>query len=197
MRIGVFGGTFDPPHAGHYALAHAAQEHLELDEVLWVPANRSPFKSKWRTRSTARQRMEMVRLATADEPKFATSDLEMVRGGVSYAVDTLSELTFAQPAEYWLILGADSALGFSEWRQPERILRLCRIAVGIRPPLTESEVRAAMGPVAEGRVDFVKMAPHSASSTAIRLLAGTGKPLLHVAPPVAAFIRDNHLYDKP
>lgn len=196
MKIGVFGGTFDPPHAGHAALAHAAREHLELDEVLWVPTNRSPEKSM-RTQSAARQRLEMVRLATSAEPCFATSDLEIVRGGVSYAVETLAELDFIRPAEYWLILGADSALRFTTWKQPERILRLCRLAVGIRPPLTEGEVRAALGPAAEGKVDFVGMPPHSASSTEIRLLAGTGKPLLHVAPTVAAYIRENHLYDKP
>ncbi len=196
MRIGVFGGTFDPPHAGHFAFALAARDHLALDEVLWVPANRNPVKGM-RTQTPARQRLEMVRLATASEPSFAVSDLEIVRGGNSYAVDTLSELTFARPADYWLLIGADAAQGFNTWKQPARILKLCRLAVGIRPPLTEGDVRAALSEDAEARTDFVAMPPHAASATEIRILAGTGRPLLHIAPTVADYIREQRLYAKP
>jgi len=96
MRVGIFGGTFDPPHAAHLALAHQALQDLHLDEVMFLPVNRNPLK-KQRT-SSPRDRLEMVKLAIHDEPNFSVSDIEIVRGGPSYAIETMSELTYAQPA---------------------------------------------------------------------------------------------------
>ena len=113
MRIGVLGGTFDPPHMGHIALAHSAIETLELDEVMMLPAFRNPLKKGHTT--PAKQRMEMVTLAIQDDPKLSLSDIEVSRGGASYAVDTLSELTYIKPsAQFWFILGFRCSKGYRQ-----------------------------------------------------------------------------------
>src|SRR3954471_14443433 len=106
MRIGILGGTFDPPHSAHLALAHKALDELRLDEVMFLPVNRNPLKKI--KMSPAKDRLEMVKLAIRDEPNFSVSDIEIARGGPSYAIDTMNELTYARPAEYWFILGSDA-----------------------------------------------------------------------------------------
>src|ERR1700722_59500 len=107
MRIGVLGGTFDPPHLGHLALARAALRQLELDEVLFLPANRNPLKTG-KGGTPAKHRLAMIDLMLKNEPTMAYSDMEITRGGPSYAVDTLNELHAVRPAEYWFLMGADS-----------------------------------------------------------------------------------------
>jgi nicotinate-nucleotide adenylyltransferase len=194
MRIGVFGGTFDPPHVGHLALARAAKVQLELDEVLVIPAFRNPTKA---TKSVAspKQRLEMVRLMIEGEPGFATSDMELTRGGASYTVETLSELQMVRPGDYWFLMGADALRGLTEWRSPERLARLCRLAVAMRLPMTEPEVRAKTPPAFQEVVDIVRMDPQEISSTDVRNRMSTGRPvkqLLH--PAVMAYIREQKLY---
>src|SRR5438045_2029390 len=117
MRIGILGGTFDPPHLGHLALANAAREHLKLDEVIFMPASRNPIKKG--TQTPPKQRLEMVKRTVEGHPGLAYSDLEITRGGPSYAVDTLTELSFAKPAEYWFLVGADALKDLPTWKQPE------------------------------------------------------------------------------
>src|ERR1041384_5745403 len=102
MKIGILGGTFDPPHNGHLAFAEAAVQTLELDEVLFIPANRNPLKPEKR-QASAKDRLEMVRLMVEGKPQMAVSDIEIRRGGPSYAVETLDELHFVSPAEYWFL----------------------------------------------------------------------------------------------
>src|SRR5687768_12512146 len=100
MRIGILGGTFDPPHSGHLTFAHAALETLDLDEVIFMPAHRNPQK-KGRSVANSKQRLEMVRRLVGGHQKLSVSDLEITRGGPSYTVETLAELQHARPAEYW------------------------------------------------------------------------------------------------
>lgn len=142
MRIGILGGTFDPPHIGHILAASDAYEALQLDRVLFVPAAQQPFKAHLPNgpsdsaplRASAPDRLEMVRLAIAHDQRFDASTIEIDRGGLSYTVETLSELAERSPDDKrFLLLGADVLALFAKWRQPERILQLATLAVFTRP----------------------------------------------------------------
>lgn len=111
-RVGLFGGTFDPPHVAHLAVAEAALEQGGLDQILWMPAAESPFKQGQHT-TPASHRLEMVRRAVTHHPHFAVSELEVARGGTSYTVDTLRALNREDPErELFLIMGGDSLASF-------------------------------------------------------------------------------------
>lgn len=167
MKIGILGGTFDPPHVGHLALANAAIEHLGLDEVIFLPANRNPLKNR-RITTHSRHRIGMVEALIRDDARMALSDMEITRGGVSYTVDTLGELQMVQPAEYWFLMGADAVRGLSEWKNPQRLLRLCRLGVALRPPATESDVLLRAPEEFRSKIDMIPMEPMEVSSTEIR-----------------------------
>jgi nicotinate-nucleotide adenylyltransferase len=130
MRIGVFGGSFDPVHVGHLLLAECCREQAGLDRVLFVPAATQPHKQDRRL-ADAEHRVEMLRLATGGHPAFAVATLEIERGGLSYTVDTLATLAAAHPgAELCLLLGPDALAGLPTWREPERIAALATL-VGV------------------------------------------------------------------
>lgn len=135
MKVGILGGTFDPPHLGHTALANSALEMLSLDEILVVPAGKNPLKRR-KDVTPAKMRMQMAELAFGSLDRFAISDIEVGRPGPSYAYETLQELQMASPADYWLIIGSDLLDEIPQWHQPERLLKLCRLGVAIRPPET-------------------------------------------------------------
>ncbi len=194
MKIGVLGGTFDPPHAGHLALAKAAIEALELDEVLFVPTNRNPLKRKFKT-APARHRQAMVQELIKDEPKMALCDIEILRGGMSYAVDTMTELTIAKPAEYWFIIGADAALTLTEWKQPQRLVRLCRLGVALRPPGTEANLMIRIPAEFRDHIDIIPMKPIELSATELRNRLAAGlSPGPNLPQAVRAYIQQNKLY---
>lgn len=194
MRIGIFGGSFDPPHIGHMKVAEAAAEHLALDEVLFVPAQRNPLKTK-STEASARQRLEMVTLAMETHPKFAVSDQEIRRGGKSYAIETLEELHAVQEADFWLILGVDAAARFDEWKKPERIVRIARIALVVRDADSPEEAIARVPEQFQAFVDLVPMKRIDVSSTAIRDRINRGQPVSNwLAPAVFQYIQKNKLY---
>jgi nicotinate-nucleotide adenylyltransferase len=194
MKIGILGGTFDPPHAGHLSLARAAKSALELDEVIWMPAYNNPLKQKSKS-SPARQRLEMVRLLVESEVGMAVSDIEITRGGQSYAVDTLSELQYIRPADYWFIVGADSLRTIAKWKQPERLLRLCRLAAAVRPPLNATEALLLVPPQLRPAIDLIEMTPLDVSATEIRSLVGRGQSIERwVAKSVIKYIQENKLY---
>ncbi|MFZ4507338.1 MAG: nicotinate (nicotinamide) nucleotide adenylyltransferase [Fimbriimonas sp.] len=195
MKIGILGGTFDPPHRGHLQLAVASADQLMLDEVLLIPANRNPLKSKGEAGATAKQRLAMTGLLVQEDPRFAVSDLELTRGGVSFMVETLFELQMAQPAEYWLILGADSLRTFPEWKSPNRILKMCRLAAAVRLPLSVEDALNRIPDDIRPFVDPVEMVPSEISSTEVRDRLVRNKPLADVLTPnVLKYIRDNGLY---
>jgi nicotinate-nucleotide adenylyltransferase len=194
MRIGVIGGTFDPPHLGHLALAQTAREQLELDEVLFMPANRNPLKTR-KVQTPSKQRLEMVQRMIADKEGLAVSDLEITRGGPSFTVDTITELKMANPADYWFLLGADAMKGLPDWKQPERLLKLCRLGVAVRPPTTESDVIMRLPADIRERVDIIKMKPIDVSATEVRDRVSKGQSVAHWVPPeVLQYIRENKLY---
>ncbi|HEY0867782.1 MAG TPA: nicotinate-nucleotide adenylyltransferase [Fimbriimonas sp.] len=194
MRIGILGGTFDPPHVGHLALARAAQTQLELDEVLFLPAARNPLKPR-SSRTDGKHRLEMVRRLVQNEDRMAVSDMELTRGGVSYTVDTLGELHMVQPADYWFILGADALRGFGEWKSPHRLLRLCRLAVAVRPPMSPQDALVRLPEEYREKVDIVSMPPMAMSSTEIRERLARGKGTLDWVPEtVLRYIQTNKLY---
>lgn len=145
MRLGIFGGSFDPIHYGHLLLAEACREQCELDRVLFMPAATAPHKQTANA-TQARHRLEMVELAIAGHAGFATSTLELDRGGVSYTVDTLAATAEQYPeAELFFLMGADSLNELATWRQPERI---CELAIPV--------VVARGG---EAKPDFSSLAP--------------------------------------
>lgn len=194
MRIGILGGTFDPPHNGHMALAVAAQQAMQLDEVIWMPAYQNPLKNK-RLSSPAKHRLEMVKLILQHQPQMAVSDMEISRRGPSYAVDTLAEIQFVRPAEYWFIVGADSLKTFTKWKQPERLLRLCRIAAATRPPINETEALLLLPPHLRGSIDLIEMKPLDVSATEIRDSVTKGKSIdLFVHKSVIKYIEEQKLY---
>ena len=135
-RVGVFGGTFDPVHVGHLAIALAALESVPLDQVLFVPARRSPLKDRDPVASVA-DRVAMLEAAIASEPRFALSRVELERDGVSYTVDTLEALR--SQGELFLILGSDALADLARWRAPDRIRELATILVAARPGAPEAD----------------------------------------------------------
>lgn len=150
MRIGVFGGSFDPVHIGHLLAAECCREQAGLDRVLFVPAAIQPHKQH-RQLASGQHRMEMLALATGGHGAFAVSSDELDRGGVSYTVDTLERLKARHPGdELLLILGPDAFLGLPTWREPKRILELAGIVAVERESLDDfsgTVSRAALEPL--------------------------------------------------
>ncbi len=182
MRIGVLGGSFDPPHDGHMALAREAARQLHLDRVLLVVGGSPPHKPNGPT-MTGPERLALVEAATAGDPVVMASDLELDRDGPTYTVETLEQVAADFPgADLWFILGADQLAGFAEWSRPERILELARLGVGMRPG---SDARAAgqvARGVADGRVDLVEMPEVPVSSTDVRERLARGESVRDIVP---------------
>ena len=191
-RIGVFGGTFDPPHVGHLALAEWAREALDLDRVLFVPAARPPHK-RGKRMSPAGDRLAMTRLAVRGNRAFAVSAIEVRRTGPSYTVDTLRALARAHPgAAFWLLMGEDSLREFHTWHAPEAILELARLAVAARPG-----VRASRGPARfpRGRVVWLRNPELPISSSEIRRRARAGRSVRYWVPDaVARYLAAHRIY---
>lgn len=194
VKIGVFGGTFDPPHKGHLLLAETAAEALGLDEVLWLPANKNPLKSR-RAYASGKQRLEMIKLVIHGTPKFTVADLDLTRGGPSYAIDSLFELKHAREADYWFLMGADSLRDLPNWKQVQGLLKLCRVAAVVRPPATFGEIIQYLPESIAEKVDPVEMPPSIISSSEIRESVMRGRPIDQwVTPAIRNYIRDNKLY---
>ena len=194
MRIGILGGTFDPPHYGHLKLAEAAIEALDLDEVILLPANINPFKQQKRI-SSSKDRAAMLQLLQKKNAKLSFSDMEITRGGVSYTVDTLGELQMVHPGEYWFILGADAVGNFVEWKNPQRILRLCRLAVAIRPPFNKDDLQLQLPEEFRDKIDVIEMTATEESSSAIRDKVIRGVTIQNLTTPeITEYIRNNKLY---
>ncbi len=147
MRIGVFGGSFDPVHIGHLLAAECCREQAALDRVLFVPAATQPHKQH-RQLASGQHRMEMLALATGGHDAFTVSGDEIDRGGVSYTVDTLERLRSRHPGdELFLILGPDAFLGLPSWREPQRIVELSGILAVERESLDDLTGAVAGGPL--------------------------------------------------
>jgi nicotinate-nucleotide adenylyltransferase len=199
VRVGILGGTFNPPHAGHLALARAAQAALALDEVVIVPAAVQPLK-EIAGDPGAEVRAGMCELAFGQEPGMSVSRVEVERGGRSYTVDTLAAVHEARPGDdLSFIVGADAAASLPAWREPRRVLELARLAVtgrsGTERAAVEGAVAQVAGPEALARVEFFEMAPVDVSSSEVRARVAAGEPVEGlVAPSVVARIAELGLY---
>lgn len=198
MKLGIFGGTFDPVHMGHLILAELCRETLELDEVWFVPAPAPPHKSPQEI-TAASQRAEMLELAIAGCPHLAVSRIEFEREGPSYTVDTLRQLTDeGADRELFLLIGADSLRDLGSWREPEEIARLATIVAVNRgrDPLPDADqLQSELGPAVAQRVTPVQMPAFDLSATAIRQRVAAGQSVRFQTPrAVEAYIRENNLY---
>ncbi len=197
MRLGILGGTFDPVHRGHLALARAARDELGLNEVLFLPAGQ-PWRKAGRTIAPHEQRLAMLRRALEGEPAFRVSTMELERPGASYTADTLETLTAARPGdEVVFILGEDALRDLPNWARPERILELAELAVARRADaspggLEEAERRL---PGLGKRIVWLKMPVVAVSATEIRERVRGGQPIGDMVPAaVEAYIRAQGLY---
>ena len=188
-RIGIFGGTFDPPHIGHLVAAVDAHQTLDLDVVLLVVANVPWQKVGQRDITSASDRMAMVEAAVADRPGLEVSDLEIRRGGASYTADTLETLRVEDgDAELFVILGNDAAAGFATWERHEEVAELAHLVVVDRP--------GTPTPIDDGfhwiRIDIPEL---EISSTELRQRVIDGRSIHYLTPPaVVTCIFERALY---
>ncbi|MEX2582062.1 MAG: nicotinate-nucleotide adenylyltransferase [Gemmatimonadota bacterium] len=187
-RLGIFGGTFDPPHVGHLIVAADAFEALELDRLVFVPAADPPHK-QGTVGATGRQRLRMLTAAVDGDARFAVDDLEIRRGGTSYTVDTLREIRGREPdAELVFLLGIDQFRALASWREPAEVARLAQLAVfsrgGETPDLT--------GPYEGVHVPVSRI---DVSSTDVRRRLSQGLSVrYYVAETVRTIIEEERIY---
>ncbi|MCH7843937.1 MAG: nicotinate (nicotinamide) nucleotide adenylyltransferase [Chloroflexi bacterium] len=201
MNVGILGGTFDPVHLGHLSIAHAAMDQAALERVLFIPAGQPRLKRTEPSASVV-HRLEMVRLAIEGiegNPRFEVWDIEAHRPGPTYTVDTLVELAtkLGPTAELFFILGMDVLGQFDRWKDPERVLELCRLLVLDRPGEQGFDWSGFYRrvPGAEGRVQIVTAPPVDVSATELRRRASAGELLAAQTPDaVAGYIREQGLY---
>ena len=200
MRLGIFGGSFDPVHYGHLLLAESCREQLRLDRVLFVPAGSPPHK-QGHALTLAAQRVEMLALATGGEPAFEVSPLEVEREGITYTVDTLERLSAERPnAELFLLLGGDMFADLPNWRRPERVVELAVPAVVLRPgspapDFAALEAFASADRVAAAWQAQVQMPGVGFSSSEIRLRVSEGRSIRYQTPrAVEKYIEVQGLY---
>jgi|SRR5688572_30316016 len=192
MKLGVFGGTFDPIHLGHLILAEQAREQLGLDKVLFIPAG-DPWRKSATDVSPAAHRLAMVRLAVADNPRFEVNDCEVVREGPSYTVDTLRLLRrdLTQTDELYLILGEDALADMPNWHDPAGIAGEAKIAYAAREGV---ELPNSL-PLPTWRLVRIEMPLIGISSTDLRERAKQGQSLHYRVPAaVEAYIKAQGLY---
>jgi nicotinate-nucleotide adenylyltransferase len=187
-RIGILGGTFDPPHNGHIAIARAAIDKLDLQKVIIIPAKIQPFKAGISI-SSVDDRMAMLNLALTGNGQFELSDIEIKRDGMSYTADTLTALRGTYPKdELYLLIGADNVSQIEKWHQADKIRRLCTIAAANRPGYRQS------GSFSD-KIVFFEMIPVDVSSTEIRRRVRAGESISGMTPQsVESYILNHKLY---
>ena len=201
MKLGVFGGTFDPVHAGHLIVAEEARERLGLDRVLFVPAGQPWFKTEQPVRA-AHHRMAMVEAAVADNPFFEVSDMEMTREGPSYSVDTLAELR-GRPGngpELYVLLGVDVLEEIDRWHEPARVFELAKV-VGLSRPGSQSFAVGTLEAIKAGasrEVILMEGPLIGISGTDIRERVSLGRSIKYRVPgAVEAYIFKHGIYRSP
>ncbi len=189
MKLGIFGGSFDPIHLGHLLVAQAAVEELGLDRLLFIPAAQSPFKPENRP-APADARLQLLRLALAGKTHCAVDDQEIRRGGISYTVDTLRDYARRFPgAELFYLIGADNVLKLDEWREPAVLARLAEFVAIPRP----GGAAPIFPPPFRGR--RLRGFPFAVSSSEIRARVKAGLTVEHLVPAaVGEAIGNGRLY---
>ena len=190
MKLGLFGGMFDPIHLGHLRAAEIVRESLGLDEVVFVPAGVPPHRG--RPAAAGLDRYAMVALATSTQRAFLPSDVELAREGPSYTVETVAQLRARHPqAEVFLIVGSDNLPMIAEWREPERLLEMCTVAVVERP----GSAPAPAGKVPPARLRRVEGTTLPIASRDLRERIRAGRSVRHLVPDgVADYIEKRGLY---
>ena len=198
MRIGVFGGTFDPIHLGHLVVADEALEALNLDEVLFIPAG-EPWLKATKPVSASCHRLAMVEIAVRADPRFRAVDMEVRRPGPTYTVDTLAELQIelGRAAQIYLILGLDSLKEIARWHRPAELFELCTLVGMSRPGVSSFDVEAlnSIAPNASKAVVLLEGPAISISGTDLRHRVSEGRSIRHRVPEaVEAYIHEHGLY---
>jgi len=217
-RVGLLGGTFNPIHNGHLAIARETREALELDRVVLIPTGDPPHKPQ-QGLAPARHRYEMVSLAIASDPRLALSDVEVRRPGKSYSIDTvrLLQTEYGKETRLYFLIGLDAFLELSTWRDPETLLTLCSFVVLSRPGLSFQTLsamplaprlsqaslvdldsgRAARLEVSIGSQSLIclRLTPSDVSASDIRAKIARGAPTGNLLPPaVESYILQHHIY---
>jgi nicotinate-nucleotide adenylyltransferase len=196
-RIGILGGSFNPPHLAHLVCASEAATQLDLDRVLLTPVAAPPHKDAERDPG-AEERLELCRLAIVGDGRLGVCDVEVRRGGPSYTVDTLRELHARDPEDdLTFIVGGDIALGLPSWHEPEAVLGLARLAVAERSGACRQDVTARLAERFEDAPPpvFFDMPRLDISSSQIRRRIAEGRPIRYLVPdPVAEHIARGRLY---
>lgn len=194
--MAMLGGTFDPIHIGHLAIAEDVRVALQAERVLFVPAAQQPFKAGY-CHSSAADRLRMVELAIANNPAFAVSDRELRRGGISYSVDTVAEIRAETPqTEIYFIVGADAAEGLPRWRNIDRLLTLCSFVIVQRPGYTLdiAQLRAELNTTPD-RIIMIDGPAFDISASELRERLQTNRPArYHLPPAVWRYIQQHGLY---
>ena len=196
MRVGIYGGVFNPPHHGHLIAAQEAHCQLDLDVVVWIPVGAAPHR-EIEADPGAEARFEMVEMAVGADERFRVSRIELEREGPSYTVDTLRELKERGPEdELFLILGGDQAATLPSWHEPEALLGLATIAVFERASASRNAIVIRLSRLRGAeRLRFLQMPRVDISSTMVRRRASEGKPIRYLVPDkVANLIGAQSLY---
>ena len=189
MKICLFGGTFNPPHIGHLLIAQTVCEEENFDKIIFIPANKPPHKSNV---ASVQHRLAMLEIAISGNPKFSISDIEIMRGGISYSIETIKKIK-KENIDYdlYYLIGSDSLLEFSSWKGPREILNECKDLVAIRPGFRPSDIPAWI----LHRIQFANVPRFQISSTNIRNRWKENKTIRYmVTLPVWEYINKHDLY---
>ena len=183
MKVGILGGSFNPPHVGHLLMAQEAHAQLGLDRVVLMPVASPPHK-RLDGDPGAEERFELCRLAVAKDDRLAVSRLELDRGGASYTADTLREIhAGASGDELTFIVGGDMAASLPSWREPETVLDLATLAVAEREGIRRDDIAEALAPLGrEDRIRFFDFPRVDVSSSAVRRRVRDGRPIRYWVP---------------
>jgi nicotinate-nucleotide adenylyltransferase len=220
LRLGLLGGSFNPVHNGHLAIARQTRESLGLDQILFIPTNHPPHKPN-SSLAPAQDRYEMVRLAIASDPALALSDVELRRPGKSYSIDTIRLLQqeYGPQTQLFFLIGLDAFLDFPSWRDPLTLLTLCQFVVLSRPGLSfrslstvallppipdpsladldAERISRIEVPLGMQRLICLKLPPCTVSASDIRARIRQGLPAANLLPPlVESYILQHHLYQE-
>ena len=193
MKICLFGGTFDPPHIGHLLIAQTVCEAEDFDKILFIPAFTSPHK---KSITPVEHRIEMVKTAIIDNPKFEYSDVDILRGGVSYTIDSIIDVKRKmklENANLYYLIGSDSLIDLKNWKEPKQILDECNVIVAIRPGFRPSDIP----PWILQKVHFANIPRFELSSSKIRSRWVEDLTIRYmVTLPIWEYINQNKLYSK-
>lgn len=197
-RTGLMGGTFDPIHVGHLLIAEQARHHWRLDQVVFIPSARPPHKQDEEV-TPPEQRYEMALLATATNPAFTCSRLELERSGHSYTVDTLRHFLEAgsDPEHLFFISGADAVLDILTWRRHEEAIGLATFLAAPRPGYDLGAIDRTLPAAYRKRIHALEAPAIAISGTEVRDRVRDGRPIRYLVPePVEAYIRKHRLYER-